>query len=189
LHGVQYVSFTEEHFRPTGPAGELMIAVAAWIAKQERIRISERVRAGLSRAKAEGTRSGNSIGRPKAIFDRQKVAELRNQGRSWREIAKACNAGFTTVRRAYGRSFRLRATRACQNRARRIKQAVKEPPGKASIGAQSRGLSGGTRAVTTLCTDGRHVLDADNTNVLHTLNLDSVLRFPLSTAWTRRSNC
>ena len=33
-HGVQFVSFTEEHFRTTGPAGELMIAVAAWIAKR-----------------------------------------------------------------------------------------------------------------------------------------------------------
>src|SRR5215831_16383677 len=78
-----------------------MIAVAAWIAKQERIRISERVRAGLSRARVQGTRSGNPVGRPKTIFDRGKVADLRNQGRSWREIARACNAGVTTVRRAY----------------------------------------------------------------------------------------
>ena len=101
LHGLQFVSFTEEHFRTTGPAGELMIAVAAWIAKQERIRISERVRAGLSRAKQQGTRSGNPVGRPKAIFDRQKVVDLRSQGRPWREIARACNAGITTVRRVY----------------------------------------------------------------------------------------
>jgi DNA invertase Pin-like site-specific DNA recombinase len=100
-HGVQFVSFTEEHFRTTGPAGELMIAVAAWIAKQERNRISERVRAGLSRAKAQGTRSGNTVGRPKAIFDREKVADLRNQGRPWREIASKCGVGVTTVRRAY----------------------------------------------------------------------------------------
>ena len=67
-HGVQFVSFTEEHFRTTGPAGELMIAVAAWIAKQERIRISERVRAGLSRARALRTRSGRMIGRPRVLF-------------------------------------------------------------------------------------------------------------------------
>ena len=31
-YGVEYVSFSEPHFRTTGPAGELMIAVAAWIA-------------------------------------------------------------------------------------------------------------------------------------------------------------
>jgi|SRR5579872_2324298 len=99
-HGVQFVSFTEEHVRTTGPAGELMIAVAAWIAKQERLRISERVRAGLSRAKEQGTRSGNPIGRPKVVFDRDKVVELRRLGKSWREISRACGAGVTTVRRA-----------------------------------------------------------------------------------------
>ena len=40
-YGAEYVSFTEPHFRTTGPAGELMIAVAAWIAEQEHRRISE----------------------------------------------------------------------------------------------------------------------------------------------------
>src|SRR5215469_8209766 len=60
-HGVQVVSFTEARFRTTGPAGELMIAVAAWIPKQERIRTSERVRAGLKRAKTRGTKSGKPV--------------------------------------------------------------------------------------------------------------------------------
>jgi DNA invertase Pin-like site-specific DNA recombinase len=79
-HGVLFVSFTEAHFRSTGPAGELMIAVAARIAKQERTRISERVRAGLDRARAQGTRSGNPVGRPRVVFDRSKAVELRNLG-------------------------------------------------------------------------------------------------------------
>lgn len=103
-NGVQFVSFSEAHFRTTGPAGELMIAVAAWIAKQERIRISERVRAGLSRAQAHGTRSGNPIGRPKVIFDRAQAVELRIAGKSWRDIARACGVGVTTVRRACRRT-------------------------------------------------------------------------------------
>jgi DNA invertase Pin-like site-specific DNA recombinase len=64
-YGVGLVSVTEPHFRTTGPAGELMIAVAAWIAKQERIRISERVRAGLERARKNGTKTGQPIGRPR----------------------------------------------------------------------------------------------------------------------------
>src|SRR5439155_848682 len=38
-YGVQFESYSEPHFRTTGPAGELMLAVAAWIAKQERLRI------------------------------------------------------------------------------------------------------------------------------------------------------
>jgi DNA invertase Pin-like site-specific DNA recombinase len=107
-HDVQFVSFTEEHFRTTGPAGELMIAVAAWIAKQERIRISERVRAGLGRAKVHGTRSGKAAGRPPVVFNRETVVELRQQGKSWRDIARLCRAGVTTVRRAY-RSYRSTA--------------------------------------------------------------------------------
>ena len=100
-NGVQFVSFKEEHFRTTGPTGELMIAVAGWIAKTERIRISERVRAGLSRARAKGTRSGKAVGRPRVIFNRETVVEGRRQGKSWRQIARECHAGVTTVRRAH----------------------------------------------------------------------------------------
>jgi len=99
-HGVQFVSFTEEHFRTTGPAGELMIAVAAWIAKQERIRIKERVRAGMERAKVTGTRSGQPIGRPKVIFRRDEVQQLREDGLSWSQIASRLGVSVRTVRRA-----------------------------------------------------------------------------------------
>ena len=68
-NGVQFVSFTEEHFRTTGPAGNLIIAVAAWIVKQERARISERVRAGLDRTRTHGTRSGKPVDYdPEVIF-------------------------------------------------------------------------------------------------------------------------
>jgi DNA invertase Pin-like site-specific DNA recombinase len=70
------------------------------VAKQEQIRTSERVRSRLRRAKEQGTRSGNPVGRPKVIFDRAKV-EPPNGGGSWREIALACGVGVTTVRRAY----------------------------------------------------------------------------------------
>src|SRR5579871_4269654 len=98
-HGIRFVSFTEEHFRTTGPAGELMIAVAAWIAKQERVRISERVRAGLNRAKERGTRSGKPIGRPQAIFRRDEARQLRHDGLSWSQIASRLRVSVRTVRR------------------------------------------------------------------------------------------
>jgi hypothetical protein len=48
--GVAFDSYAEQHFRTTVPAGELMLAIAAWIANQERIRISDRTKAGLERA-------------------------------------------------------------------------------------------------------------------------------------------
>jgi len=47
-HGVQFVSFTEEHFRTTGPAGELMIAVAA-VDCQAGATPNSRTRAGRTR--------------------------------------------------------------------------------------------------------------------------------------------
>ncbi len=99
-HGVDFISYTEEHFRTTGSSGELLIAVAAWIAKQERIRMSERSRAGLERVRRTGTKSGKPIGRPRVIFRRDQVNDLRAQGLSWSEIAKAMGTSQTSVRRA-----------------------------------------------------------------------------------------
>lgn len=94
-HGVQFESYTEAHFRTTGPAGELMIAIAAWIAKQERLRISERTKAGLARVKAQGRR----LGPPIRVFDRAKAQDMRNHGVSWRSIALALNTPQSTIRR------------------------------------------------------------------------------------------
>ena len=77
-----------------------MIAVAAWIAKQERVRISERVQAGIDHARAQGTKSGRPIGRPQVVFRRDQAIELRRSGLSWRETARKLGVGATTVRRA-----------------------------------------------------------------------------------------
>lgn len=95
-HGVQFESYTEAHFRTTGPAGELMLAIAAWIAKQERIRISERTRAGVDRAR----RAGKHCGRPKAMFRRDVARELRAEGWSWGKIAAELGVPASTVRDA-----------------------------------------------------------------------------------------
>src|SRR6516162_6043018 len=81
-YGVQYISYTEAHFRTTGPAGELMIAIAAWIAQQERIRLSERTKAGLEKARKQG-RIG---GRPTLVVDRERIAQMDEEGYTLREI-------------------------------------------------------------------------------------------------------
>ena len=93
-HGVLFESFTEPHFRTTGPAGELMLAVAAWIAKQERERMAERVKAGVARARAEG----KVHGRPRKIFNRQLAYDLRDCGHSWKEIGFIVGQNPETVR-------------------------------------------------------------------------------------------
>jgi DNA invertase Pin-like site-specific DNA recombinase len=88
-NGVQFISYTEEHFRTMGPTGQLMIAIAAWIAEQERARLVERIHAGIHRARVKGTKSGKAIGRPKLVVDRSKAAHLRAKGKSIRQIAAA----------------------------------------------------------------------------------------------------
>jgi len=99
-YGVRWRSLTEPWIDSAGPFRDVIISLLASLAKQERVRISERVRAGLSRAKQYGTRSGKSIGRPQALFQRDRALELRRQGLSWRKIAKIVGVSPTTVRRA-----------------------------------------------------------------------------------------
>jgi DNA invertase Pin-like site-specific DNA recombinase len=100
-YGVQFESYSEAHFRTTGPAGELMLAVAAWIAKQERIRISERTKAGLVRARAKGRIGGR---RPK-IFDRYAALKMRAQKPpvSWRAIGRKLGVPQSSIRAALSR--------------------------------------------------------------------------------------
>jgi DNA invertase Pin-like site-specific DNA recombinase len=66
---------------------DAVISILATIAKQERVRLSERVTAGLERARAKG-RIG---GRPRIRRDRDKDAKiirrLRDEGQSYTEIA------------------------------------------------------------------------------------------------------
>src|SRR5947208_2882157 len=78
-----------------------IIAILGTVAKQERLRISERVSAGLRRARLTGTRSGRPIGRPKLVFDRAKTVQLRREGLSWRQIACRLGVSVGSVRRAY----------------------------------------------------------------------------------------
>jgi len=93
---IQFESYTEPQFRTTGPAGELMIAIAAGIAKQERIRISERTKAGLQVARHKG----KILGRPCKVFPRGRVAADRKRGMSWPALERKYKVPQATIRRA-----------------------------------------------------------------------------------------
>jgi DNA invertase Pin-like site-specific DNA recombinase len=74
-----------------------MLAVSAWIARQERQRISDRTKAGLERAR----RSGKHCGRPKKVFNRALAVALRSEGWSWNRIsAEVGGVPVKTIRRA-----------------------------------------------------------------------------------------
>ena len=95
--GVEFRSVTEEHFQTSGPAGELFLAVAAWMAKQERAQLRNRINAGLDRARA----AGKTLGRPRAGLDLTKLARLRAEGLSVRQIAGVMKRSKSTVERGF----------------------------------------------------------------------------------------
>jgi DNA invertase Pin-like site-specific DNA recombinase len=95
-YGVHWRSFTEQYLDSTGIFREAVIGILAAVAKQERVRLSERVHAGLARARKQG-RIG---GRPKAEDDAklvQTVRKLRAAGNSIREIAAEAGISTNTV--------------------------------------------------------------------------------------------
>jgi DNA invertase Pin-like site-specific DNA recombinase len=107
-HGVDFISYTEAHFRTTGPAGTLMLAVAAWIAEQERKRISDRTKAGMETARLKG----KILGRPVVKIDRARVLELHEAGDGVAKIARALSADGQRVSRETVRRVLLRERRA-----------------------------------------------------------------------------
>jgi DNA invertase Pin-like site-specific DNA recombinase len=94
-HGVEWFSFREEYLRSIGPFKDAVLGILAAIAEQERIRLSERVVAGLSRARA----AGKVLGRPTAKVRLARVQELRQRGLSLREIADKTGVSTMTAQR------------------------------------------------------------------------------------------
>jgi len=94
-YGVGYRSFTEQYLDSCGLFKDAVISILATIAKQERIRLSERTIAGLERAKA----NGRVAGRPRVICNRDKVLALRQSGQSLGMIASKLGLTKTTVHR------------------------------------------------------------------------------------------
>lgn len=79
------------------PTARLLLHILASVAEFERELIRERVAAGMRNAKANGTRSGRPIGRPRRIFDHDEVVRLRRQGMSIEKIARRMGLGVGTV--------------------------------------------------------------------------------------------
>jgi DNA invertase Pin-like site-specific DNA recombinase len=92
--GVEYISL-RENIDTGGPLGRAIIVIVAAIAELERSLIIERVRAGMRRARLEGTH----IGRNPLIVDHEAIRRERRQGQSLRQIAKGHRISTATVQR------------------------------------------------------------------------------------------
>ncbi len=95
--GIRVMSYQEPWVDTASPVWDLLLAVFAWVAQQERQRIGERVRAGQARARAEGVR----LGRKTRVVDLQDLQVRRAQGQGWRRIARAMRVPTTTLRRRW----------------------------------------------------------------------------------------
>lgn len=93
--GVGWKSYTEQYLDSLGPFSDAVLSILACIAKQERIRIQERTRAGMERAR----RQGIHCGRPRKIFRRDEALEMRSAGASLRTIAAKLGIGLGTAQR------------------------------------------------------------------------------------------
>jgi putative DNA-invertase from lambdoid prophage Rac len=110
--GVRFIAVTQGlDTDQRNPASRFMLQVLGAAAEFERSLILERSQAGRERyrrdyeagrvGKTVHSRSGKNLPphRPKKVFDREKAARMRQQGRSLRAIAEEMGIGLGTVTR------------------------------------------------------------------------------------------
>jgi DNA invertase Pin-like site-specific DNA recombinase len=95
-YGIGYRSYAEQYFDSCGAFRDAVIAIVATVAKQERVRISERTRAGLATARARG----RILGRPRIHLDIAELRRLRAEGLSFRAVALKLGVSVATVHAA-----------------------------------------------------------------------------------------
>ena len=96
-HGVAFRSFTEEHLSTESElVRNILLAVLASLAKLEREKISQRTKAGLERARA----NGKVLGRPKfSDGDREKLRKALDAGESWHAVSRKTRLPYATVKK------------------------------------------------------------------------------------------
>jgi len=96
-YGVGWRSHTEEYLDSCGIFRDAVLAILAVIAKQERIRRSERAAAAIARLRRQG--KTEHLGRPRLVLDRAKAQKLHTQGWSVRRIAAELGVSAATAHR------------------------------------------------------------------------------------------
>jgi DNA invertase Pin-like site-specific DNA recombinase len=81
--GCGWKSYTEQYLDSCGVFRDAVLSILATIAKQERIRLSERTKAGLEKAR----RKGKTLGAPRSKVPRDEVRAARAAGESISQVA------------------------------------------------------------------------------------------------------
>ena len=93
--GMDFVSSTQA-IDTTTSYGKMVMTLLGAIAEFERDTIVERVRSGISTARANGT----VLGRPRTAIDIRRAIQLRDEGYGYKQIAKMMNVPRTTLYRS-----------------------------------------------------------------------------------------
>jgi DNA invertase Pin-like site-specific DNA recombinase len=97
---VGYKSFTEPYLDSCGTFKDVVISLLATMAKQERLRLGERVRAGIQRARKQGKRHGRP---PLRQLTAEEIAKLRKErkltGKPYRTLAADYGTSIWLVHR------------------------------------------------------------------------------------------
>jgi DNA invertase Pin-like site-specific DNA recombinase len=91
--GVQFISY-QENMDTSTSLGQALFTIVSAVAQLERDLIRERVTAGIRNARG----NGKKLGRPTSSVDRDRIIEMKSQGRSLRQIAACHGVGYGTVR-------------------------------------------------------------------------------------------
>jgi DNA invertase Pin-like site-specific DNA recombinase len=90
----------QQGINTTTPAGKALFGMMGVFAEFERGMIRERVKSGLARARKNGTKSGNAIGRPTVSVEvENRIRELRAEGLGMLKIAQQAGCGVSVVQR------------------------------------------------------------------------------------------
>lgn len=93
-YGITYKSYTEQFIDSTGIFKDVIISILATLARQEKIRVSERVKAGLQKAKLNGRTGGRPTLSAEVV---KRMQEFKRMGFSNRRISRELNISNTTV--------------------------------------------------------------------------------------------
>ncbi len=97
-HAVRFIATSQSlDTDQSNPTSRLLLQILASVAEFEREMIRERTLIGLRVAKA----NGKHVGRPRRVFRRDEVVQLREDGHSWRNIASKLGIPVMTAVDAY----------------------------------------------------------------------------------------
>jgi DNA invertase Pin-like site-specific DNA recombinase len=100
-HGVGFHSYAEPMLSTDNEMiRDIVLALMASLAKIERLKISERTKAGMERVRQHGSKSGKAIGRPR-VTDRihAQIVDMLAAGTGIRATARPVGTGNETVHR------------------------------------------------------------------------------------------